>query len=130
MKSTLKRIAEIQNQLDGYNLCAQVPLPQTSCAFSCCGPYEYSNAYSLLVALVLVQILSLLSSPNDALLREVLALQAILLFNANRKVQKSLFNYFIHTREEVCSLSLLTVQCSMFSVQILMFSVHCSLSTR
>ena len=26
VKSTLKRIAEIQNQLDGYNLCAQVPL--------------------------------------------------------------------------------------------------------
>lgn len=37
------------------------------------------------------------------LLREVLALQAILLFNANRAVQKSLYHYFIHTREEVRS---------------------------
>ncbi|XP_071176008.1 inositol 1,4,5-trisphosphate-gated calcium channel ITPR2-like isoform X12 [Mytilus edulis] len=38
---------------------------------------------------------------SDAIVREVLAFLSLMLFNANRDVQKSLLEYFLSTREEV-----------------------------
>ena len=61
VRSTLHRVTEIQNILNGFNLSPQI--------------------------------LAHLGSPSDSLVREVLALQNILLLNANRTVQVRAYEY-------------------------------------
>ncbi|ESN99323.1 hypothetical protein HELRODRAFT_162846 [Helobdella robusta] len=41
-----------------------------------------------------------LAKPSDRMAKEVLAFLCIMLFNANEKIQSSLLQYFLHTREE------------------------------
>ncbi|XP_046366515.2 inositol 1,4,5-trisphosphate receptor type 3-like isoform X5 [Haliotis rufescens] len=50
---------------------------------------------------VIVKVLPHLARRNDEIAREVLAFICIMLFNANRDVQKSMLEYFLSTREEV-----------------------------
>ncbi|XP_064599288.1 inositol 1,4,5-trisphosphate receptor type 1-like [Liolophura sinensis] len=50
---------------------------------------------------VINKVLPHLARRNDEIAREVLGLIAILLYNANRDVQKTLLDYFLSTREEV-----------------------------
>ncbi|XP_055890997.1 inositol 1,4,5-trisphosphate receptor-like isoform X3 [Biomphalaria glabrata] len=50
---------------------------------------------------VINKVLPHLSRRNDNIVREVLAFICIMLFNANRDVQKSMLDYFLSTREEV-----------------------------
>ncbi|XP_041375271.1 inositol 1,4,5-trisphosphate receptor type 1-like [Gigantopelta aegis] len=50
---------------------------------------------------VIVKVLPHLARRNDEIAREVLAFICLMLFNANRVVQKSMLEYFLSTREEV-----------------------------
>lgn len=49
----------------------------------------------------IITALPLTARRNEAVTKEVLAFIVIMLFNANRSVQKSMYDYFISTREEV-----------------------------
>ncbi|XP_076449737.1 inositol 1,4,5-trisphosphate-gated calcium channel ITPR1-like isoform X2 [Babylonia areolata] len=49
----------------------------------------------------IIKVLPHLARRNDDIVREVLAFICIMLFNANRDVQKSMLEYFLSTREEV-----------------------------
>ncbi|KAL3860316.1 hypothetical protein ACJMK2_010455, partial [Sinanodonta woodiana] len=50
---------------------------------------------------VVNKVLPHLARRSDAIVREVLSFISIMLFNANREVQKSMLDYFFSTREEV-----------------------------